>query len=306
MNADYCYLLPKLRFIATEEIAKILRETKALSKKEICANNRWRYHQGKRSVPIKYLLDNKIALDRVLEHNPYFVTHGGIYVKLPRKINKELSYICGLICGDGNLFTSEKRDYWVSVHNKEQALLARAIEILKNNFEYNAKIVNGHGCKKVEVKSEVIHSFFNIVMEIENGKKQNIRMPTCVKWNKEFVMEFIAGFFDAEGCVALKKNKITCQISFSQKQKEILEEIQKELAEEGIETRLARFKGSDAWILYGNRQSLAPFLQKIPIIHPKKKKKLETAVKNQAIYYNQKLSSDARKNPTTCLIPSTV
>lgn len=49
---------------------------------------------------------------------------------------------------------------------------------------------------------------------------------------------FIAGFFDAEGCVALNKNKMTCQICFAQKQKGILEEIQKELEEEGIPMRV--------------------------------------------------------------------
>jgi len=269
-------------------------------------HNRWRYPTGTRSLPIKYLYGNKEILEDVVGKHPTFLTHGGIYVNLPAKIGEDLAYLCGLICGDGNLFTSKKRDYLVAIHNKETELLRKSIAIIEKNFNYKTKIKLGHGCWKVEARSEVIHSFFNKILEIENGKKENIKIPDRIKANRKLVRSFIAGFFDAEGCVALKKNKITCQISISQKQKGILEEIRSELIEEGVETKFCKWsiKSGEMWSLYGNRDSLAPFLEKIPFIHPKKKEKLETAVKNQISLYNRESVSGSSKSPIACFSSS--
>jgi intein/homing endonuclease len=121
-------------------------------------------------------------------------------------------------------------------------------------------------------------------MEIETGTKKNIIIPTKLKKSKKLVRSFIAGFFDAEGSVNLQKNNLTCQISLAQKQKRILEEIQKELEKDRIPTKL-RKAGENIYTLYGNKASLSPFLQKIPFVHPKKRKKLETAVKNQTKFF---------------------
>ncbi len=116
-------------------------------------------------------------------------------------------------------------------------------------------------------------------MEIENGRKKAIKVPNIIKSSPELIQHFIAGFFDAEGSVCLKKNERTCQIALSQSQRSILEEIQEELSFFGIETKMYEAK-SNHWILYGNKDSILPFFEKIPIIHQKKKLKLEKAIKN--------------------------
>lgn len=299
---DY-YKLPKLRIAVSEEVAKVLQEYNLLANENSWSKSR--YKLGRRALPIKLLLKNEEAAIKVLKAKPSFLTSGGVYVKLPAEMNADLAYICGLICGDGNLFKSKKGDYLITVHNIETKLLDKSIEIFEKNFDYSTKIKQGHHCFKIEVRSEVIHSFLNKIMEIESGRKKNIKIPSKLKKEKKLVMAFIAGFFDAEGNVALKKNNMTCQISLSQKQKGILEEIQRELEGEEIPTRLTKFKGG-CWCLYGNKTSLMPFLERVPFVHPKKREKLETAVRNQAIWQNRKAVSDAAKNPTIYSLSSTV
>jgi len=150
--------------------------------------------------------------------------------------------------------------------------------MIEENFNYKTYIKTGHYCLKVEIRSEVIHSFFNKIMEIENGRKENIKIPNKIVTSRKLVRAFIAGFFDAEGSVNLKKNKITCQITIAQKQRGILIELKNKLSEDGIEMKI--YKAGNCWILYGNRDSLKPFLEKIPFIHQEKKRKLETAIMN--------------------------
>lgn len=294
--------LTKLRIVVSDEISSILKEYNLLAGEK--SWNKSRYKLGRRALPIRLLLKSSEATMKVMGSNPLFLTHGGVQVRLPTEIDEGLAYLCGLICGDGNLHISKKRDYIISVNNIEKALLEETVRLLEKNFNYSAKIEKGHHCLRVHALSEVIHSFLNKILDIENGRKQHIVIPSKIKKQRSLVRAFIAGFFDAEGSVALKKNRMTCQISLSQKQKGILEEIRIELQKDGIPTKFA--KSNDCyWYLYGNKASLAPFLEKIPFIHPKKREKLETAVRNQAIWKNRKAFSDAAKSPATCFSSST-
>lgn len=281
MNVEDYQKLPKLRTFITKPMKEILEKTDILEKADILPRNRRRYQRGERSLPLKYLYKNSETLFQILEKKPVFITHGGTKVVLPNKINEDLAYLSGLICGDGNLFKTNKRDYIVSVHNKEKALLGKAIKIFENNFNYKTVIKSGHDCQFIGVRSEVIYSFFNKIFQIESGRKYNIKIPRKIKNNRKLIRSFIAGFFDAEGTVALQKNNITCQISFSQKQKKILEEIKKELAKDGIRMKFYNYTDTNNWRLFGNKESLKPFFKQIPFSHPRRRKNLETAIKNQ-------------------------
>jgi|GEM_PF-2386237 len=271
--------LPRLRIFITPEMRKIMNKTNVLEQTNLTSRNKYRYRKAERSLPLKYLYSNPKLFLKIIQKQPKFITHGGTRITLPNYINEDVAYLSGFICGDGNLTTTTKRDYWVSIHNKQMELLETALKIIKNIFDYKAKISNGHGCHKVEIRSMIIHSFFNKIMNIENGRKENIKIPMKIKANRNLVRAFIAGFFDAEGNVNLKRNNITCQISFCQKQKRILEEIKNELEREGIEMNL--YKNQKYYVLYGNKNSLKTFSEKIPFVHPIKREKLETALRNQ-------------------------
>ncbi|MFQ5721801.1 MAG: LAGLIDADG family homing endonuclease [Candidatus Aminicenantales bacterium] len=274
--------MPKLRTFLTPKMREILEKSRVLEDVNTSYNNKRRYKIGERSLPLKYLSKNHKALSEIIKLRPVFITHGGVKVTLPDKINSDIAYLTGLICGDGNLTITKKRDYWVTIHNKEIALLEKTLAILETNFNYKTDIKEGNKCQMVVVRSEVIHSFFHKIMEIESGRKENIKIPKKIKSDRKLIRAFIAGFFDAEGTVALKKNKITCQICLYQKQKSILDEIKSELEKDGIEMKF--YYSNTNHRLYGNRKSLKPFYKKIKIFHPKKKKKLDTAIKNHALW----------------------
>jgi len=127
MNFEDYKKLQKLRIIVTPSIKDILNKTNILNRTDISSKNRRRYRIGERSLPVKCLYpDNKILI-KIMQTQPIFITHGGIQVTLPNKINENLAYLTGFICGDGNLFKTEKRDYIVTIDNKEKKILEKNI-----------------------------------------------------------------------------------------------------------------------------------------------------------------------------------
>lgn len=259
----------------------------------VLSNTVGRYATGSRAIPLEYLFYKRKAFLRMMKARPVFVTNGGIRVILPLKINQDLAYLAGLICGDGNLLL-RKGYYRVSVFNKEKRLLLETLRILKENFNYTGKIENGNKCSFVEVGSIVVYLFFNRIMDIETGRKCNIAIPTKIKEDRLLIRSFIAGFFDAEGSVGLRKNNKTCQILIYQKQKKILDEIKFELSKDDIDLKL--YSTGRQWVLYGNRQCLKPFLEKIRFFHPQKRLKLETAVKAHESLQSRTTSSAAKSS----------
>lgn len=279
LTLDDYMKLSDLRLLVTKKNRKFIDKNYILQKFSISPPNMRRYVKGERSLPIKYLLDNPGSLIQVMKTRPIFITNGGIKVTLPNKINDEIAYLAGLVCGDGNLLLTKKGEYRITIFNKERAILKKALKILKENFNYSCEIRKSNKCLCIKIGSKVIFSFFNKIMNIESGKKINIVIPKKIKENRKLVRSFIAGFFDAEGSIGLKKNNITCQIMIYQKQKQILEEIRDELIKDGIKMKLFK-KAGNCWVLYGNKDSLRPFFKKIKFSHPKKISKLKTAIRS--------------------------
>lgn len=276
---DYLKIISRLRVYLKGEIGGIISDSGILKKLGLPSYTESRYRNARRAFPLEYIRDEPELLEEIMHRKPDLITHGGVRTFLPTEVTPEISYLAGFISGDGNLFLSDKRDYIVSLHNKETTLLINMIEMLRSNFGYDAHIKKGHGCSTVEIRSAAIHAFFNRIMEIESGRKKAIKIPEKIKSNRKLIRSFIAGFFDAEGCVALQKNMKTCQISISQKQKGILDEIKAEMEKDGIMMTFYD-NGSGCCRMYGNKGSLRPFSEKIPFIHTGKRERLLTALVN--------------------------
>jgi intein/homing endonuclease len=276
---DYLKIISRLRVYLEGEVGDIISDSGVLKKLGLPSYTESRYRNARRAFPLAYIQNEPELLEEIMHRRPDLIMHGGVRIFLPIEVTPEISYLAGFISGDGNLFLSEKRDYIVSLHNKETTLLMNMIEIVRSSFGYDAAIRKGHGCSTVEIRSAVIHTFFNRIMEIESGRKKAIKIPEKIKSDRKLIRSFIAGFFDAEGCVALQKNMKTCQISISQKQKGILDEIKAEMEKDGIMLTFYD-NGSGCFRMYGNKDSLRPFSEKIPFMHPKKRQKLMTALMN--------------------------
>lgn len=166
------------------------------------------------------------------------------------KRNENTAELVGLSFGDGGLTyrSNSKRvkfqlrghlvedkehydDYIIPLFNKEimVPLFGRNVGIVFN------KNKNFYG---ISVESVNIEKFFN-ELGIPSGVKKELYIPKWIKNNKNYLLNFLRGFFDTDGCVScqrnysIRKNDFHTQIRIYLKctsgnlMKEIFEEIKK-------------------------------------------------------------------------------
>lgn len=146
-------------------------------------------------------------------------------VKLPLKINKNLSCFTAVIIGDGHLCYDKFR---ITVESCNKELLSILSEMVLSLFNIKTSIKE---VKKREGKIQTYHlsiyskavfELLNIIFDIRRGKKSSIvRIPKqIIKGNKCFYSPFIIGLLIAEGSRKGKKEVRICSAS-----KRLLEDI---------------------------------------------------------------------------------
>jgi hypothetical protein len=185
------------------------------AKKEIIKNkiNLYKKWLDKGKIPLflaKIVLRNKESLKvKFFNQIIYFETGSyGLKTKLPKEPNKELSYLTGLIIGDGSLPDSrrKKKQYCVNFENCNLYLAKKYKRIFKKLFGVDIPIRyekrKGRQIRyKIEISSKIIQRFFANVIGIPKGKKSFIvKVPDFLKNSKqEIVVAFIKGLFDSDG-----------------------------------------------------------------------------------------------------------
>ncbi|MDP1688689.1 MAG: tyrosine-type recombinase/integrase, partial [bacterium] len=149
-----------------------------------------------------------------------------------RKLNKNIWRFLGYVIGDG---TVSKRRRGVFVVDKNIENLKFYQKILKQEFNYDAKIVKGRNSN-----SFILNFYSNEFVDFLIGigfttiKNQKRVPPLIFKASKEELKEFIAGLYDAEG------NNGKGGIRIFSSSKFLLKEVQMLFLTLGIDTHLYR------------------------------------------------------------------
>jgi intein/homing endonuclease len=228
------------------------------------------------------LILNKSTIDDVsglaFKESQYFSVARGKKVRLPKEVNVELAYLLGYLLGDGCLVDFRKKKfrtgnfkYEIKLASDREDFAANVIKFLfKKIFGLDIRIYQTkHKMVEIFAQSKVLYVFLNKVCDVPIGKKKGkLTIPSIVKKSSEKIKAaFIAGFFDADGCIH-EKEKL---IYFGQADENFLKEISQLLEELSILTRPIYKKEKKLGTTYelGLRwNSLQRFIDIIPLLHP--------------------------------------
>lgn len=134
-------------------------------------------------------------------------------ITLPKKLDENLSYLCGFLAGDGSFsIRTKKCEYSVSCVGNPKDEREFYDEIIASLFKKLFNIIvaprlyDQETTYGIKIKSKAIFYFFTDVIGFPSGKKSDkIEIPDIFKQSDDFVKPFIEGFADADFCFTLKK-----------------------------------------------------------------------------------------------------
>ncbi|MFB6146051.1 MAG: DEAD/DEAH box helicase, partial [Candidatus Nanohaloarchaea archaeon] len=213
-------------------------------------------------------------------------------VRIPEKLDKDLSWLIGAVAGDGHIESSA-----VNLSGSENRLLERFEDIVDQKLDRDVSV---NKRKKDDVKtysfnakavSDILHDYFGIPRE---KKAQNLKMPE-IGLPDELLASYIRGLFDTDGSVNRRENSegASC-IEFYTASDRLATELHTSLLRFGINAHRDRRKteGRETEIrgekihtngdihrlkIYGSDQ-LRRYRDEIGFSHPEKKSRLEEAI----------------------------
>lgn len=134
-------------------------------------------------------------------------------IKLPQTTSSELAYICGILVGDGSISQRKsKNEYSIKcVGNPadEKELYYNVIGPTFNkvfHFIPKIKYQDSNTTFGFIIYSKQLFNYLTQKLGLIYGKKdQRLAIPEIFKKNKLYMINFIRGVFDTDGCITFKK-----------------------------------------------------------------------------------------------------
>ncbi len=197
--------------------------------------------------------------------------------KIPTRITKDLTYLLGLLAGDGHL-RYNYRDGHVSTIQ-----LTNIDENVINNFKRIVKELFG-----IDVEYDGRYSYYFSSSPIGNllknlgipvkDKAHNLSVPTyLIRMPKDFIASYLQGLFDTDGHIHLVPSGM--QISYYTSSKKMMNGVKYLLLRLGIQSTFRYRKDGTYEITISDVNSLRKFKENIKLSHQKRSRVLENNVK---------------------------
>lgn len=165
-------------------------------------------------------LSDRMRLIKIDKKNIYVQARYGPskIIKLPLRINENLSCLIALIIGDGHL---SKYKFRTSIESSSKELLSTMQKMVESLFDANTpikKVKERVGRKRtyhLSIYSKAIQELFNLIFGILRGNKSNfVRVPKQILLeNKKIKNAFVIGLLAAEGSRKGKNGVRMCSAS---------------------------------------------------------------------------------------------
>ncbi len=249
------------------------------------------WHLGRKPIPLSklnellFLIDINLEQELTKEINSKQIylkcQYSSHTIKFPEKLTSELSYVIGLLLGDGSLAgnNSNKTGNWgVSVYFDKMNHLEIYKRIIEDIFKVKVKIyVQKKTCFCAYFASKAVHWFLRSFFCLHNGyKADKIEIPEIITEtkNQDLIASCLKGLFDSDGTVIIKSKTI----SFSSTSEKIVNQVIFWLLEFGIVSKKSKWLKNEKYKMLFTvrimRGSILRFSEKIGFSHQEKKKKL--------------------------------
>lgn len=194
----------------------------------------------------KKTTNSEFYINKAYELFTEFSSRNGNAIKLPKYLDNELSYLIGVIVGDGGI-SSERSTLSISGSKNE---LLNISKIFNKVFSINPKIISFKNYSEFIVNSLPLKYFLIYVFELPEGKKKNrIRVPFIIRKSEHInQMSFIYGFYNSDGSLSERKyNRKT--LAMKQSTKILLEDINEILNKNNIKFNIYPDRTMNSWVL---------------------------------------------------------
>ena len=167
---------------------------------------------GRASIPLIAIdslreLGFEKEADSILNKTEYIASTTGDITKIPKRVDRDIVYLAGLILGDGSLPITRKNnnyDYRINITSGDLKFLDKIRKLIRDIFEIETPkaVYRFHGGASWEFykRNKALYRLFTKVIGITNGDKaKNGKIPYFVKQlESSQKIAFIAGLIDSD------------------------------------------------------------------------------------------------------------
>lgn len=118
-------------------------------------------------------------------------------LRFPNKMTPELGFLLGCFYADGSV---HKRGIRISQNPLDKEKIEKIVMIIKDVFDYDAIVEEGHTCTEIYINSVKLLSYLKD-NEILKEKSLKVSVPKKIRESsKNSIREFINGYFMCDGC----------------------------------------------------------------------------------------------------------
>lgn len=193
------------------------------------------------------------------------------------KLNSELCEIFGILNGDGHI-SMTTHEISVVGNKFENDYASHVKSILQNNLGLNFRLSFNSNSFKVRAYSKDVANMLNKKYSLPIGNKiGQLKIPKVVYIKRKWLLAYIRGLFDTDGCFHIRRQKDVL-VNITSADPEYLREIQKALKLLGFDASL----GDKKVTLYGARP-VNNFFKKVKPANSKHLKKYQEYVNSSAV-----------------------
>ncbi|MGB2705532.1 MAG: LAGLIDADG family homing endonuclease [Candidatus Omnitrophota bacterium] len=202
-------------------------------------------------------------------------------------LSEDLFYILGLLASDGSICKQGKAEYKINFINTNKVLIEEYKKTYRHLFpdkhlgvrvkNKSNSVIRGRKIKARKVcydcySNNFLLGYLAVFFGIKAGLKGKWNLDRLIAFPKELIAQFLAGLFDGDGSVRLRKydskwNTGEAYICINDRNAAF--HLQMLLSRFGIIGNVRKSTSVYKLIVYG--KNLSDFLKTIPIRHPKKK-----------------------------------
>jgi DNA-binding transcriptional regulator WhiA len=200
------------------------------------------------------------------------------------KLNSQVAELCGIIIGDGNLWTNNRKYEITITGSPKDRRYMDAVEkyftvVTNRNMYYRQR---GRGLR-ISLYSKDAFVYFTEVLGIKIGKeKGSSTIPSQIIRNRDYCLAFIRGLFDTDGSIFLSsKPGVTNypSIEITNKNRKLLVSIKEILEREGMRVTIRASNTNTNKIAIHGRRMIKLWRNLIGSSHPRKLTKMESIIK---------------------------